>query len=756
MAYGTIKVDTITFTNGGVDKSVTISGLVQNPTFTGNVTVTGTVSGTTAIFTTGTFTTLTGGVATITSGVFALGTAALPSISFAGSDTDTGIYSPGANQVAITTSGSGRLFVNASGNIGIGTANPVSQIHIQKATAGLAGLHISNSTHGSTAADGFFAGIDDNLAYLYNYENLPIVFGTNSTERLRIHGDGKIGIGTTETINRQLVLHDNTLACLALQSATTGSADNDGFQLQLISSDVYIWNYENGFTAFGTNSLERMQIDSSGRLLVGTSSARTAAGITSRFQVEGSGVYDNYCVNLIANTNVGAAESPALVFSRSRGTSNGSATAVQNGDRLGSIAWTGANGSDLSNLGGLIECYIDGAVSGGGANDMPGRLVFSTTADGASSPTERLRITSAGFVGIGTSSPAQLLHLKGSGDTKLLLNSASNTSDRGIYFATDTDSEVLGYIKQEYSTGQLQISSGTGSYASDIAFMTAGSERARIDTSGRLLVGTTTTSANATLLLQGYNGTQTNAGGHLRLAIPTATPADGANLGVVLFSDSTHTNCATISADRDGGTWSGTSKPSRLTFSTTANGASSPTERMRIASDGIVTIKTSANDIAIGGALGTTIAAATRAGVHFGAPASLIPTDGDGALTDNACSLGIGAYRWSTVYAGTGTINTSDSTLKQDIAGLGQAELNVAATIKTRIKKFRFVDAVASKGDDARIHVGVIAQEVEQAFVDEGLDPRRYAMFCEDTLDDGSKRLGIRYDELLTFVIAAL
>jgi hypothetical protein len=47
MAYGEIKVDTVTFTDGGIDKSVSISGLVQNPTFSGNITVTGTISGNT-------------------------------------------------------------------------------------------------------------------------------------------------------------------------------------------------------------------------------------------------------------------------------------------------------------------------------------------------------------------------------------------------------------------------------------------------------------------------------------------------------------------------------------------------------------------------------------------------------------------------------------------------------------------------------------------------------------------------------------
>jgi hypothetical protein len=61
-------------------------------------------------------------------------------------------------------------------------------------------------------------------------------------------------------------------------------------------------------------------------------------------------------------------------------------------------------------------------------------LALGTSLNTVSAPTERVRIDRLGNVGIGTTSPAQLLHLKGSGDTKLLLNSANNTSDRGIYF----------------------------------------------------------------------------------------------------------------------------------------------------------------------------------------------------------------------------------------------------------------------------------------------------------------------------------
>jgi hypothetical protein len=141
---------------------------------------------------------------------------------------------------------------------------------------------------------------------------------------------------------------------------------------------------------------------------------------------------------------------------------------------------------------------------------------------------------------------------------------------------------------------------------------------------------------------------------------------------------------------------------------------------------------------------------------------------------DNNYTLGSASNRWSVVYAGTGTINTSDADTKQDIADLDAAEKRVALSIKGLIKKFRFKDAVAAKGAAARIHVGVIAQEVRDAFTAEGLDANRYGLFCSDTWwemeVDGMRkvydapvegatevtRLGVRYDELLAFVIAAM
>lgn len=140
---------------------------------------------------------------------------------------------------------------------------------------------------------------------------------------------------------------------------------------------------------------------------------------------------------------------------------------------------------------------------------------------------------------------------------------------------------------------------------------------------------------------------------------------------------------------------------------------------------------------------------------------------------DNTLNLGLAGNRWGTVYAATGTINTSDAREKQQVKELSVAEKNVAKKLKSLVKTFKFNDAVIIKGDKARIHFGVIAQDVKDAFFSESLNADNYALFCYDSwneqneeLDnDGNvvvkykpagERYGIRYDELLAFIIAAL
>lgn len=94
-------------------------------------------------------------------------------------------------------------------------------------------------------------------------------------------------------------------------------------------------------------------------------------------------------------------------------------------------------------------------------------------------------------------------------------------------------------------------------------------------------------------------------------------------------------------------------------------------------------------------------------------------------------SLGKAAKRWTVVYASTGTINTSDERLKDGIADPDEALMR--AWGKVRFKVFRFKDALAKKGEAARLHVGVVAQQVAEAFASEGLDAARYGLFCHDS-----------------------
>jgi hypothetical protein len=159
----------------------------------------------------------------------------------------------------------------------------------------------------------------------------------------------------------------------------------------------------------------------------------------------------------------------------------------------------------------------------------------------------------------------------------------------------------------------------------------------------------------------------------------------------------------------------------------------------------------------VGGVNGVVLA---YGGSYPGTPAYVGDSVSFRPYADASYSLGTGPQRWTAVYAVNGTIQTSDGNEKQQIEELSAAELAVAKRIKGLIRKFKFNDSVAEKGDGARIHVGVIAQDVHDAFVAEGLDPYKYGLFCSDTwttLDGTSKtRLGVRYEELLAFVIAAL
>ena len=100
---------------------------------------------------------------------------------------------------------------------------------------------------------------------------------------------------------------------------------------------------------------------------------------------------------------------------------------------------------------------------------------------------------------------------------------------------------------------------------------------------------------------------------------------------------------------------------------------------------------------------------------------------------DNSCNLGMAHARWKTVYAIDGTINTSDRRAKTDISKPSEALMR--AWGKVNFNVFRFKEAVENKGNNARYHIGVIAQDVKEAFESEGLDAFSYGLLCYDKWD---------------------
>ena len=310
---------------------------------------------------------------------------------------------PGRLVLATTADGASspteRMRINSAGNVGVGTTSINNKFVIASPGSTPAYFHSVNASTGTSGTDGLIMGMGDATnAYIWNYESGSTIFATNGTPRMRIDSAGNVGIGTS-SVPYKFVVSNNGAAGLEI---SPNQGVGDGAFLQSFNRSTFSYlpltHYANAhvfWTGTGTNSYERMRLDSSGRLLVGTSSARsdfyTVFGSNSA-AVQTEGITGN-TARVSQVLNVASAAGPDLILGKSRGTTVGSNTVVAANDRLGTISFQGADGTGLESAA-EINGFVDGTP---GANDMPGRLVFSTTADGASSPSESLRINNAGI-----------------------------------------------------------------------------------------------------------------------------------------------------------------------------------------------------------------------------------------------------------------------------------------------------------------------------------------------------------------------
>lgn len=362
-------------------------------------------------------------------------------------------------------------------------------------------------------------------------------------------------------------------------------------------------------------------INSAGAIITGYTQSQSIAGATYQYQMNGANPFAAIRWNSANSLGLTAA------LGRSRSGTVGTNSIVTSGDTLGTLAWLGDDGTDF-----IQAASISSAVDGTpGTNDMPGRLVFSTTSDGASTPTERMRIDSSGNVGIGTNSPSTyssttspaLTVFGAVSGTSGLINSWDSTTggaaDVGgnISFGGN-DGSTANRTFASIKGGKENVTSGN--YSAYLSFSTRlnGSplaERMRITSEGKVLIGATspipvgstngrtlevlgTTFDTSGMALAGYNGIYgTLSLGASRGATVGSTSIllNGDQLGAIVFAGDDGTDLATqgasIIAEVDG-TPGLNDMPGRLSFRTTADGASTPTERMRITSTGRMLVGT--------------------------------------------------------------------------------------------------------------------------------------------------------------------
>jgi hypothetical protein len=406
-----ITVGDLTATNLGL-------AALASPTFTGTVTIP---------------------TATISTGAgIPLASAASPAIYFTG-DTNTGIYSPGADQFAITTGGSGRVFVDSSGRVGLGTSAPAGKAMILGSdttsfgtiTNGALNLGTTNGTTNGRYVNlnfGYDTGATNapaSIGFTYTAQTGTgagsLQFGTRSVTtdtapdvRMTITSAGNVGIGTTGPsqaleVNGSIRLNNDLLYADATATRGRIYADSTGL---VVRADTGL------ALRFHADAGEKARIDTSGRLLVGTSTSPSA----------GEGQY----ARIVAQGNTSSATGGAYV-SLQRGEA---ATAITAEEELGLINF----GDSAGNTFGTIACRADATA---GSGDYPGRLSFSTTADGASSPTERMRIHSDGSVTMGTTDLSGILsggfalYSNASSDNHMRVNNTNSSFASGtIYIST--------------------------------------------------------------------------------------------------------------------------------------------------------------------------------------------------------------------------------------------------------------------------------------------------------------------------------
>lgn len=509
---------------------------------------------------------------------------------------------------------------------------------------------------GSAAAPGLYFSGDTNTG-IYSPGADQLAISTGGSGRLFINASGSVSVGTNGTSSATEALCINGFAGFGDRALTNPFVllGNTG------SGAGVLGTYSNHALEFRTNNSERLRITSAGLVGVGTSSP-------------------GHVLDVVGNINAPDTNGTRIGF-KVGDTFTASTTAAHYGLTFGAA---GSNTVGLSGYNG-VGFYTVG--------------------------TERVRITPAGNVGIGTTSPGAVLHTVVADNAYSLLAAGATGMVRVVGYSSGIGPGGLIESANAAQSAYLPLTiNGT-----DVRLASGGNERARIDSSGRFLVGTSTSiptfGVSPQFEVAGGEAYQANLAyradafapyvsiGHSRSAsVGTHTILqngdDFGTLGFVGSDGSSFVRGATISAQVDG-TPGANDMPGRLVFSVTADGASSPTERMRIQSTGKTTFFAASGQNVLGvhtaSAAGTTdyafyVASSATSTTAFSATNLGIFTNGNVVNTNNS----YGAI--------------SDVKLKENIVDANSQWDDLKSL---QVRNYNF------KEGQTHTQIGLVAQEVE-------------------------------------------